>query len=320
MLRPESLNDYEWRLTHDRLDKAVAETARLYLQRLQSRHMPISPTTWSQELDELGMGREPDYDVPGLPLVYALKYMPRTVISILGSLLTVVDDLYPTTVLDIGSGTGATALALDLLNAPRHINLLGIEPSGEMAAFAECSRYRARVSARYERGSVSDGSLNREFVEPFDLLVFSASLPYGFRDWIPLFAALGDYDDQREKMILVVEPEAKTDLLDSFGRRLRARGWPTETFCCHDLPELVKRDDLPLKEMQEVWKRIGSPGSTPPRTWWNPPDDRFLIANPYPSWPSLAEKRVRPGERFQVARALPYPEEALTRSTLIAPQ
>jgi|GEM_PF-2709756 len=306
MLRSDRLSVFEWRRLVQKLDRAVAEAARGYLMQLHARHTPITPTAWAQELDELAMGREPGYDMPGLPLVYALKYTPRRVISVLGSLLTVVDDRYPTTVLDIGSGTGATTLALDLLNAPRHISLLGIEPSREMIAFAQCSQFRARVSARYEQGSVADGSLSRTSLEPFDLLVFSACFPYGFSDWVGLCGALGDYDDHPGKMILVVEPEAKADLLDSFERRLRAGGWPTQTFCCHDLPELIKRDDLPLKKMQEVWKRIGSPGSTPPRTWWNPPDDKFLIANPYPSWPSLAEKRVRPD-----------PEMALKPSALL---
>ncbi len=170
-----------------------------------------------------------------------------------------------------------------------------------MIAFAEGSRYQARVSARYAQGSLSDGTLAGLHFETSELLVFSASFPYRFDDWAPLLDALGRYEDNADKMILVVEPEAKLGILDSFARRLRARGWPTERLCCHDLPELVKRDDIPLKNTQELWKRIGSPGSTPPRTWWNPPDDKFLIANPKPSWPSLGESRmafaVRSGAR-----------------------
>lgn len=304
MLRSDRLSVFEWRRLAEKLDRAVAEAARLYLQRLTSRHIRIDPERWSDELDELRLQREPDYDRPGLPLVYALKYMPRRVISILGSLLHILGDRYPTSVLDVGSGTGATALALDLLNAPRHINLLGIEPSREMTAFAECSQYRARVSARYNEGSVASGSLSRLPLESFDLVVFSACFPYRFADWSPLLAALGGYEDNEGKMILAVEPDGKADLLHSFARRLRARGWPTQTFCCHDLPELIKRDDIPLKDMQEVWKRIGSPGSTPPRTWWNPPDDKFLVANPHPSWRSLRESRVIVRDRLQGARVL----------------
>lgn len=271
---------------HERLDRAVAEAARLYCQRLTTRHVRVDPKKWSDELDELRLQREPDYDTPGLPLVYALKYMPRRVVSIVGSLLSMLEKSYPTSVLDIGSGTGATALALDLLNLPQHINLLGIEPSREMIAFAECSRYRARVSARYRQGSMVSLRGKEVSVEPFDLLVFSACFPYGFSDWSPLSAVLGDYDQHKNQMILVVEPDAKSDILDAFQRCLKRRGWPTRRLCCHDLPELIKRDDLPLKEMLNVWRRLGLQDSSRPRTWWNPPDDRFLIANPQPSWPS----------------------------------
>lgn len=307
MLRLESLNDFEWPRLIERLDKAVAEAARDYLRHLQARRVPIRTDNWDQELDELRLAREPDYDKPGLPLVYALKYMPRRVISILGSLLAVDIDRYPTSVLDVGSGPGATALALDLINAPRHINLLGIEPSREMIAFADSSRFTWRVTARYQEGYLVDGALGSLPLESFDLLVLSAAFPYHFDEWGPLLDALGSYEENTGKMVLVVEPEAKADILYSFGRRLRARGWPTKTFCCHDLPAVIKRDDLPLKDMQEVWKRIGSPGSAPPRTWWNPPDDKFLIANPQPSWPSLGESRMALSGRLQgaIARARP---------------
>lgn len=311
MLRLESLSDFEWRRLVERLDKAVAEAAREYLRQLHARRVPIRPDNWDLELDELRLAREPDYDKPGLPLVYALKYMPCRVISILGSLLTVSVDRYPASVLDVGSGPGATALALDLINAPRHVNLLGIEPSREMIVFADSSRFTSRVTARYQEGSLVDGTLGRLPLEPFDLLVLSASFPYHFDEWGPLLGALGSHQENAGKMILAVEPEAKADILDSFGRRLRAMGWPTKTFCCHDLPEVIKRDDVPLKNIQEVWKRIGSPGSAPPRTWWNPPSDKFLIANPQPSWPLLGESRLALGGRLQGAIVLTRPLDSL---------
>lgn len=293
MLQLDSLGDFEWRRLIERLDKGVAGAARAYLRSLHTRRIPIRSRSWDEELDELRLAREPDYGKPGLPLVYALKYMPRRAISILGALATVSRNRYPTTTLDIGSGTGATALALDLMNAPRHINLLGIEPSREMIRFADSSRFWGRVTARYEEGSVGDDTLVRLPVGSFDLVTFSASFPYQFNDWVSLLETIGSYEDNPGTMILAVEPKAKADILDSFARRLRARGWPTEWFCCHDLPEFIRRDDIPLKDTQEVWKQIGSPGSTPPRTWWSPPDDKFLIANPHASWPLIGENRLR---------------------------
>jgi SAM-dependent methyltransferase len=299
MLRRNGLNDHEWRRLHERLDRAVAEAARLYLQKLTSRHIPFDPRKWSDELDELRLGREPDYDMPGLPLVYALKYMPRRVVSIFGSMLSVLGDWHPTSVLDIGSGTGATALALDLLNLPRHINLAGIEPSREMIAFSECSRYRDRVSARCIQGSMADLTKASMSLEPFDLLVFSASFPYSFDDWDPLLTVLGDYEGQETKMILVVEPDAKYELLTSLQRRLRLRGWPTITFCCHDLADIIKESDLPLREVLNVWRRLGLDDSSPPKTWWNPPDDKFLVANPKPLRPPQPGGDPRLGSQYR---------------------
>ena len=180
MLQLDSINDFEWRRLVERLDKGVAESARSYLTQLHARRVSIRTDNWDDELDELRLAREPDYDMPGLPLVYALKYMPRRVISILGSLLSLNLDRYPSTVLDVGSGTGATALAFDLLDVPRHIALTGVETSAEMRAFAGSSRCSGRVTARYIEGSVSDGALSSLPIRDYDLFVFSATFPYHF--------------------------------------------------------------------------------------------------------------------------------------------
>ena len=168
MLRLENINDFEWRHLIERLDKGVAEAARSYLAQLHARRISIKADHWGDELDELRLARELDYEMPGLPLVYALKYMPRRAISILGSLLALGLDRYPSTVLDVGSGTGATALALDLLDSPRHIRLTGVEPSREMRAFAGSSRFSGRVTARYIEGSVSDSALPSLPIRDYD--------------------------------------------------------------------------------------------------------------------------------------------------------
>jgi SAM-dependent methyltransferase len=303
MLAGKAPSGYEWRRLHERLDRAIAEAARAYLQSLVARRIPVDARKCSEELGELRLGREPDYDLPGLPLVYALKYMLRRVVSIFGSLVSVLDKWYPISVLDIGSGTGATALALDLLNLPCHINLVGIEPSGEMIAFSDHSRYRGRVSAAYRQGAISDLLRGNIPLKPFDLLVFSACLPYSFDDWTPLLTALGGYEGRESKMILMVEPGAKNEFLTSFAGRLRARGWPTVSFCCHDLPDVIKDDELPLRNMLNVWRHLGLDESSRPRTWWNPPDDKFLVANPKPLRPSRSIEGRGLGSQYRPVRA-----------------
>lgn len=192
------------------------------------------------------------------------------------------DGWYPKSVLDIGSGTGATAVAIDLLNLPRHVNLLGIEPSQEMILFSKCLGWLNRVSTMYRQGSIADLAKNSVGLMNTDLVVFSASFPYGFDNWSSLLTAIGDYEGQEDKMILVIEPDAKADLLVSFQQQLKSRGWPTITFCCHDLPDVIKDNSLPLPQITSVWRRLGMDDSSRPKTWWNPPDDKFLVANPKP--------------------------------------
>ncbi len=305
MLQLDSLTRHRWRTVLERLDATISDAASLYLQKLAVRRIPITPAVWSRELDELRMGREPDYGLPGFPLVYALRYMPRRVISVLGSLLLVSEGRPPTSVLDVGSGTGATALALDLLDSAASVEMVGLDPSQEMTMFAESLRLSGPVSARYERGSLADILSGRRDLRNSNLIVFSAPFPYGFDEVGALAGALGDYRSRRDQMILVVEPVAKSDVIDLFQRRLRAQGWPIRRFRGSDLPELMTANDLPLNRLVRVWRRLGSPGSSPPRTWWDPPDDRFLVANPQPAWPQ-ASPGIDPG-RLSLARLLVPP-------------
>jgi hypothetical protein len=115
-----------------------------------------------------------------------------------------------------------------------------------MILFSECSRWRNRVSTAYRQGSIADLAKDSIGLATFDLVVFSACFPYGFDNWSPLLTELGDYEGQESKRILAVEPDAKADLLVSFQHRLRSRGWPTITFCCHDLPDTIKDNTLLL--------------------------------------------------------------------------
>jgi SAM-dependent methyltransferase len=231
------------------------------------------------------MGREPDYSRPGFALLYALRYMPRRTISILGLLNLTLRGRYPTTVLDVGSGTGATALALELLDAPRHIFLSGLEQSAEMIAFAQGVPARRRVSARFEQGSLLDVMDSMLEQMRFELVVLSAALPYEFDQWSTVSDAFGSYESNESTMILIVEPESKADFLDALEKKFKAKGWPTMRLCCHDLPDILKENDLPLREMKDIAQRLGLDEDVfPVRSWWNPPDDRFLIANPEPAW------------------------------------
>jgi len=297
MPRPDILEPRTWRHIHEQIDRSVAEAARTYLQKLAVRRISFDRDELLDEIAELKMGREPDYSKPGFALLYALRYMPRRTISILGSLNATLTNRYPATVLDVGSGTGASTLALELLDAPRHIFLSGLEQSAEMIAFAQGVPARRRVSTHFSQGSLLDvmGSMLEE--KRFELIVLSAALPYEFDQWSTVSDAFGRYESNESTMILIVEPESKADFLDALEKKFKAKGWPTLRLCCHDLPDILKENDLPLREMKDLAKRLGLEEDVfPIRSWWNPPDDRFLIANPEPAWtpnPSAAFSSVR---------------------------
>ena len=243
--------------------------------------------------------------MPGVPLVYALRYMARGVISVVGAYGLLSSQSTPRTVLDVGSGTGATALAFDLLHPVSRVSVVGIEPSREMRNLAESLSLRGLVSARYRQGSVADMIANPALVRACDLLVFSACFSYGFDGWEEIGAAIGNYRSSESGAVLVIEPDAKSDALDSLQRVLRGRGWPTVMATSRDLPAFMTRGDLALNRVTRVWRRAGAPGAHAPASWWSPPDDRFLIANPAPAWPSgidAGRQRGAPGLAFRVRR------------------
>jgi SAM-dependent methyltransferase len=285
MPRRDLLDPRNWRQVHEEIDRSVAEAAQIYLHKLAIRRIRFDRDVLLHEVAELKMGREPDYNKPGFALLYALRYMPRRTIAILGSLNATLIDRYPTAVLDVGSGTGASTLALELLDAPRHIFLAGLEQSAEMIAFAQGMPARRRVSSHFEQGSLLDVMDSMLKQRRFELVVLSAALPYEFNQWSKVSDAFGAYESNEGTMILIVEPESKAHFLDALEKRFMANGWPTMRLCCHDLPDILKENDLPLRKMKSLAHRLGLDEDVfPIRSWWNPPDDRFLIANPEPAW------------------------------------
>ena len=82
MALSESIDPRNWPQLHERLDIAVAEAASRYLARFVTRPFGIESRQWSKELDELRLKREPDYTMPGVSLVYALRYMARLHLSV----------------------------------------------------------------------------------------------------------------------------------------------------------------------------------------------------------------------------------------------
>jgi SAM-dependent methyltransferase len=266
----------DWPTLHHRLDRAIGDAAARYLQELRRRQVPIDPLAWTREIDWLIRGRDPDYNVPGVPLMYAVRYMPKRVISLLAALTLAYPDGNPRNAMDIGSGTGAGAVALDLLEPPTGIPLVGIDVSSEMIAFARYAREPKRHPAHFRLTSMEDIIERPARAAPFDLVIFSAPFARSFSEWDRLADAM-TRSTRAERVVLAAEPESRGFLLDAFEAALEDRGWQTVRHGTSDIPDFMK-EDRPLTRMTRFWRRLGSPGAYRPQTWWEPPADTYLVA------------------------------------------
>lgn len=239
---------------------------------------------WFKELDELRLRREPAYDTPGLAVAYATRYVVRRTVSLLGALMLAGGLVPPRTVVDFGSGTGATAVAFDLLPFPGSRTVIGIEPSQEMRQLAACLQLSSRTVAIHRDGSLDDiVSALRSPIAP-QMAVFSACFPYGFEGWGDLAASFGEYQRSTSPTVIVIEPEVKAAGLRSLRTAFRRLGWPVILASSRDVPAFLTANELPLNRLTRVWRRVGVEGGRPPASWWSPPDDYYLIANPIPGW------------------------------------
>lgn len=264
----------QWRGTIERLDRIVADGARGYLQNLRSRGVVIDPLAWTRELDRLIRGQPLDYGRPGLPLMYAIRYMPKRVISLMGA-LSMIPGRPPSSLTDVGSGTGATIVAMQLLHADTEQRLTGIDASSEMTQFARETQHRRRVPAVFAGGTIESLTTDSGPIRSSEAVTFSAPFDRTFDRWVPLATA---FERTATQTILAVEPESRAFLLDQFEMALRGRGWVTQRSGSVETPEFMKTD-LPLPSLTRFWRQVGSPGEYRPQTWWEPPADEYLIAS-----------------------------------------
>lgn len=264
-----------WQGAIERLDRVIADASRAYLQELRGRGVIIDPPAWTRELDRLTRGRALNYGRPGLPLMYAVRYMPRRVISLLGALAEMSPNRPPRAVTDIGSGTGATVVAVQLLSATTDVQLTGIDASSEMVAFARHTQTSSRHPATFVENTIESLIDDPEPLATAELVTFSAPFNRAFDQWTQLASAL---NGGASRSVLAVEPESRAFLLDGFERALRGEGWQTRRSGSGNLPDFMKAERQ-LPSLTRLWRKIGAPGAYQPQTWWEPPADEYLIAS-----------------------------------------
>lgn len=104
----------------------------------------------------LGAGAEPNYDDPAVVGAYAFRYLARRVTSAFGALTLIEQRTRPVRVLDIASGSDATAVALSLRFPGAQINIDAMEPSSEMRALGDQLRLGTGIKLKRMAATFSD--------------------------------------------------------------------------------------------------------------------------------------------------------------------
>jgi len=207
-LLPHSLDAATWQNTFQTFDQQLVAATRSYVGS-RSLHVDDIAAGFS-ELSLLRAGQEPDYCSAGLPVAYAFRYLPQRVACILAGLTRLVGATLPKRVLDIGSGSGATAIAFSLMAPELGVEIHAIEPSPAMREFAQQFPLDGNVFLHQSAGTLEQIIAGDVAIHPrgYDLVMMSACLPYGqevirgllgWPQWaIPSFARL-----------IAIEPQAK---------------------------------------------------------------------------------------------------------------
>ena len=149
------------------------------------------------ELQGMRSGREPDYNRLGVALAYTFKFMPFRVTSVAAALVLLQRHTrhVPECILDIGSGTDAVRLAIDLcLTAPhryqdgwRRTCLVALESCQAMSSIGESIAIGpglgetrvVRVKGSFDFAEMTFPAVpDLRSLGPFDLVILSAVLPY----------------------------------------------------------------------------------------------------------------------------------------------
>jgi SAM-dependent methyltransferase len=175
----------------------------------------IAPTDVAHGYNQLARLREsspsePDYRLPGVPVAYAFAYLALRASSTLAALASNPRGFQPRRVLDVGSGSGAIALALSLLRPTEPIEIYAVEPSKAMRDFAELLPLSPLVKLKQIEGDLAALVAKRVAASNlrYDLISFSAVFPYeeelrvGMGAWLRWAA-------QSTDLLVVIEPEAK---------------------------------------------------------------------------------------------------------------
>lgn len=234
----------------EKIDEYLIEAIKNYCQslRINSKCIKIDDETQVideliiegfNELSKLRNGQDPNYNIWGVPVVYAFKYLPRKIIAAIAVLSHYfqIGGAIPKRVLDIGSGTDAVSIALDFCTENCPIEVVALEPSKAMRTFANSvsskkesyiftkhfERSVDELVQRYKEGKIKKGKGS------FDLVMMSSVLQNSFNKevqewWETFIETLNEYTTQNANLI-VIEPNVKEEMLITMHKVLTKCGW-----------------------------------------------------------------------------------------------
>jgi len=236
---PENLTSGQWRNLLDRMDLRISDAIEDFVR--AKFYGAGDLAAGFSELYKLRGGREPDYCLPGIAVAYAFKYLPQRVTCLVATLLQAAGQRTPSAILDVGSGSDAVSLALELLAPEDVMSSVTLEFSPEMQEFGgyllQGQWERQRVTGDYH--DLIGGGL-QVGLGLFDLVTLSAAAPYGAARCGELAATISKLTSP-PALIIAVEPERKARQLEELRAGFAESSfYQIEDYCCHQLTENLR--------------------------------------------------------------------------------
>ncbi|MFM6037510.1 MAG: reverse transcriptase domain-containing protein [Sphaerospermopsis kisseleviana] len=228
------------------------------------------------ELDKLRKKQDPDYDLPGVPIAYAFKYLPRKIIAmtaVLSHYFREENVPIPEKILDVGSGTDAVSIALDLFRQKMSFQITAIEPCSYMRQFAMFRPSLRNLEVLNVNGRLGDwfNYLNNNY---FNLIFMSSILQNSFENlgnswWLEWANELYQASTNNARLILI-EPSVKVKLVNKMKWAMESSGWILrEQLLLSDLFPNVFNKGCQLKKLTSLKQELIGNYCPWPVSGWN---------------------------------------------------
>ena len=260
------------------LDRTIVRAVREYVARYRVTTSDMRHA--ERELNRLSMprhvgGGDPDYNVKGLPVAYAFRFLAQRTVCLYGCFAAVPPDA-GASIVDVGSGQDATSLALSLSRV--HATITTIEPGAAMRQFADSIPVRQGLTrARYP--SSWQSYLTRPGATA-DMVVLSTALPFEGTDFTALARGIQGHRNAGSHLV-AIEPEVKKSELVASAGALGSIGWATSIRADHAyLGDVLKKPVLLPRStsLRRSLRPATSPIAPPVMTWTNDRTDFILSA------------------------------------------